>query len=216
MRALPVITLSALLLVGLTGCSVAVSEPDEQATTADNAASDASEDTSETGSAGEPAGEAGEPAETVSEDPEPEESELSSSDGAGADSGAEDAGGDEAGADSDGATSWSAEEAAYRDSMLELVTRTLTCDGELVFGKNEPGQIVRIDGPCEHVVVHMDAGVVIAEEVGSIEVSGAGNVIYLDGVDTISVAGDANAISWLGATPQVTDTGAGNVIVSGS
>jgi hypothetical protein len=41
-------------------------------------------------------------------------------------------------------------------------------------------------------------------------------VIYLDSIDTISVTGDGNAISWLGSTPQVTDTGAGNVITSGS
>jgi len=204
MRALPVLALSALLIAGLSGCSVSVSEPDEQTTTADNAASDASEDTSESGSGSEPAGEAGEPAETPTDDPEPEETEPAST--------------DEAGADSDGAaaTTWSDEEAEYRASMLEVVTRTLTCDGELVFGQNDPGQIVKIDGPCEHIVVHMNAGVVVAEEVGSIDVSGAGNVIYLDSVDTINVAGDANAISWLGSTPTVTDTGAGNVVISGS
>jgi hypothetical protein len=187
MRALPALALSVLLIAGLSGCSVSVSDPEEPSTRTDNAVSDASEDSSETGSAGEPAGEAGEPVEA-------------------------------AGADSDGdvTTTWSDDEAEYRDSVLEAVTRTLTCDGELVFGQNEPGQIVKVDGPCDRIVVRMAAGVVIAGEVGAIEVSGPGNVIYLDSIDTISVTGDGNAISWLGSTPQVTDTGAGNVITSGS
>ncbi|GGF40738.1 hypothetical protein GCM10010922_15190 [Microbacterium sorbitolivorans] len=203
MRVLSALALSAVLIAGLTGCSVSVSEPDDEQTSTDNASSDASENTSENGSATEPAGEAGEPAETVTEDPETEESTPTSN--------------DEAGADSDAvATAWSEEEAAYRESMLDVVTRTLTCDGELVFGQNEPGQIVQIDGPCDHVVVHMDAGVVVAGEVGTIDVTGAGNVIYLDGAETINVGGDANSISWLGATPKVTDTGAGNVVISGS
>lgn len=205
MRVLPALALSAVLIAGLTGCSVSVSEPDDEQTATDNASSDASENTSENGSATEPAGEAGEPAETVTEDPETEETPVDETPV------------DEAGADSDAAaTAWSEEEAAYRESMLDVVTRTLTCDGELVFGQNEPGQIVQIDGPCDHVVVHMDAGVVVAGEVGTIDVTGAGNVIYLDGAETINVGGDANSISWLGATPKVTDTGAGNVVISGS
>jgi hypothetical protein len=204
MRALPALALSVLLIAGLSGCSVSVSDPEEPSTRTDNAVSDASEDSSETGSAGEPAGEAGEPAETDAAEPDAVETDPDAVEAAGADS------------DGDVTTTWSDDEAEYRDSVLEAVTRTLTCDGELVFGQNEPGQIVKVDGPCDRIVVRMAAGVVIAGEVGAIEVSGPGNVIYLDSIDTISVTGDGNAISWLGSTPQVTDTGAGNVITSGS
>jgi hypothetical protein len=44
MRALPALALSVLLIAGLSGCSVSVSDPEEPSTRTDNAVSDASED----------------------------------------------------------------------------------------------------------------------------------------------------------------------------
>jgi len=196
MRTLPALALAALLAIGLTGCSVSVTDaeaPGDETATASPGSQPAGDDTAaESGSETEPADE---PAAPEDEDPQPVASSDSSS-----------GGGD----------SWSEEEADYRDDMLDAVTRTLTCDGEVTFTPDEAGTVAKIDGPCDRIVVDMFAGVVIAGEVGEIEVNGSGNVIYLDSVDAITAAGDANSVSWLGDTPKVSDSGAGNVIISGS
>jgi len=200
MRTLPALALAALLAIGLTGCSVSVTDaetPSDDTATAPPASQPTAGDdaAAESGSETEPAREAGEPSSPEDEEPQSAESD---------------------GGRSGGGDSWSEEEADYRDDMLDAVSRTLTCDGEVTFTADDAGTVAKVDGPCDRVVVDMFAGVVIAGEVGEIEVNGSGNVIYLDSVDVITAAGDANSVSWLGDTPEVNDSGAGNVIISGS
>lgn len=173
MRTITTLAASALLVIGLTGCTVAVSEPDEATSSQQPQATEQTDQTEQEETASEPAAE------------EPTE------------------------------TSWSSTTAAERESAIELATTTMTCSGELVLGASYTGQVVKIDGPCDHLVLHMDGGVVIAGDVTTLDVYGVGTVGYIDSVDTITATGSANVISWAGATPEITDTGVGNVLRAG-
>lgn len=112
-------------------------------------------------------------------------------------------------------TAWSEETAAERDAALAIVTKQVSCDGELVLGDSETGQVIRIDGACDHLVLHLVAGVIIAGDVGTLDVYGTGNVVYVDGIDALNVSGSAGVVQWLGTTPQINDTGVGNILTAG-
>ncbi|MGM7699624.1 DUF3060 domain-containing protein [Microbacterium sp. A84] len=114
-----------------------------------------------------------------------------------------------------GPTEWSAEVGEARDEKLASVMKTVTCDGDLVLGDNETGQVIQIEGPCEHLVLDMHGGFVVAGEITTLDIRGVGNAVFVDAVTTLNVTGDGGAVYWLGPTPAVNDSGAGNVLTAG-
>lgn len=114
-----------------------------------------------------------------------------------------------------GPTEWSDAVAEARDQAIASVSKTVTCDGELVLGANETGQIIRVDGACAHLVLDLHGGFVVAGETTTVDLRGVGNLVFVDAVTTLNSPGDANELYWLGATPAVNDTGVGNVLTAG-
>ncbi|TQL48754.1 DUF3060 family protein [Homoserinimonas aerilata] len=106
-----------------------------------------------------------------------------------------------------------ADAAAAREEVRSIASTTVRCDGELVL--EQDGAAIVIDGDCDHLLVNMDAGAVLVGNVGTLEVSGVGNLVYADAVGTLTVSGDANEVRWSGATPDVDDGGVGNILMAG-
>ncbi len=186
MRPLITLAASAVVLLALTGCTVSVSEPSTEQSTS----SQQSDDTT-TESTGPDDAENEQPAaETPSES---QQSPVPATDD----------------------TTWSAEVAEGRDAALAAVTKTVSCSGELVIGSPEIGQIIQVDGVCEHLVVQADAAIVIAGDVVTLDVYADGAVAYVDSISVLNVSGSADAVYWTGATPEVANTGAGNVLTAG-
>lgn len=114
-------------------------------------------------------------------------------------------------ASSDGGLSSEVQEA--RDAAAAVATTKLRCDGDLTI--DTVGAVVRVDGDCTSITVTADIAVVVADNVGTVRVSGTGNVVYALRVQTVEIAGDTNVVTWAGTTPTVTDTGVGNVATQG-
>lgn len=101
---------------------------------------------------------------------------------------------------------------AERDRLIAAATTTMPCPaGPLT----EDGAVIRVEGACGELVVEMDAGVVIADDVEALSVSGSGTVIFVRHVGAVSVTGSASSIFWEGATPTVDDSGSANTLRRG-
>ncbi|MDR6865801.1 hypothetical protein J2Y69_000383 [Microbacterium resistens] len=107
----------------------------------------------------------------------------------------------------------SADEAGPSREELAAAATTVRCDGELVLDGD--GEAIRVDGPCDHLLVTMNAGVVIADDIRALDVRGAGLVILTGTIAVLDVTGSGNTVRWTGATPKVTDGGAGNLLTAG-
>ncbi len=69
---------------------------------------------------------------------------------------------------------------------------------------------MRVEGPCETLTVSADAAVVVADQVGTLVVTGAGTAVSVLEVGAVRVSGSANSIAWQTGTPTVADTGTAN------
>lgn len=107
---------------------------------------------------------------------------------------------------------WDAEHAEHRQRLSDSVTTTMPCPTAPL---QQDGTITRIEGDCDEVRIDLDAGAVIIDDAASLLLSGSGTVVYADTLGDVRVSGTANEIYWLGATPQVTDTGTANVLRRG-
>lgn len=103
--------------------------------------------------------------------------------------------------------------AQERADLIAAATTVLRCDGERTL--DEQATVVRVEGECDVLVVAMDAGVVVADDVRELQVTGAGSVVYAGKVDVLTVSGTANSVTWTGATPDVRDTGVSNILRAG-
>ncbi len=99
---------------------------------------------------------------------------------------------------------------ADRADASELTSVTLTCDGELEI--DQPGASVRVEGPCDTLVVSGDATLVVADDVDTLRVTADGAIVYALEVDSIDVSGDVNTIYWTGSTPSSDDSGVANTL----
>lgn len=101
---------------------------------------------------------------------------------------------------------------AQRDALLAAADTTMTCpEGPLT----ADGDIVRVEGSCARLVVDLDVGAVIADDVENLTVNGSGTTVFVENVKTITVTGSTSDIFWTGSTPEVTDTGAANTVKHG-
>jgi hypothetical protein len=100
---------------------------------------------------------------------------------------------------------------ALRDELAANVTAVLTCSGELTV--SDPGVAVEVDGDCETLTVTADAALVLAGDVGTLRVTGAGSVVIVASADAIDAGGDINEVYWESGTPSVTDDGTANTVM---
>lgn len=109
-------------------------------------------------------------------------------------------------------TGFSSAVAADRQRMIALASATTACPSSALV---EDGAVIRVEGVCPDLVIELDAGVVIADDVTNLTLSGSGTVVYVDSVEKIVATGDASAVYWAGDTPAVDDRGAANTLTHG-
>lgn len=100
-----------------------------------------------------------------------------------------------------------------REALIAAATNVRRCDGELTIVDN--AVLVRVEGPCDRLIVNSSGSQVVTDDVTFLEVVGDGNVVLSGTVETLLVNGAANVVHWQGATPTVTETGAANVLTAG-
>lgn len=106
----------------------------------------------------------------------------------------------------------SAQNAADRERLTGEATTVMPCpSGPL----DQDGAVIRVEGPCADLVIDMDAGVVIADDVTTLTLSGSGTVVFVEGIDALTVTGSASIVYWTGSTPTVDDRGTANVLTRG-
>lgn len=180
--------LTALLfVVVLSGCSVAIVDPTQP--------SPASATASSPSEAGSPSDDA--PSPDTSPDTSP-----------GTSPGPEQSPGSRPSADS----GLSAAGQAERARLSDAATTTMPCPTDPL---TSDGAVIRVEGPCADLVIELDAGVVIADDVGTVTLSGSGTVVYVREVDAITVTGSASSIFWEDVTPTVDDRGSANTLKKG-
>lgn len=106
----------------------------------------------------------------------------------------------------------SAPNAAERERLIAAATITMTCpSGPL----DHDGAVVRVEGSCASLVIDIDAGVVIADDVDELLLRGSGTVVYAATIGTATVSGSANEVYWTGPTPTLEDDGSANSLGRG-
>ncbi|MFE7196656.1 DUF3060 domain-containing protein [Microbacterium oxydans] len=106
----------------------------------------------------------------------------------------------------------SAANAADRERLVAEATTTMPCPTETM---NQDGAVIRVEGSCADLVIDIDAGVVIADNVTNLTLSGSGTVIYAETIGSLTVTGSASVVYWTGETPTVDDRGTANTLVHG-
>jgi hypothetical protein len=106
----------------------------------------------------------------------------------------------------------SAPNAAERERLTAAATITMTCPrGPL----DQDGAIIRIEGSCADLVIDIDAGAVIADDVDQLQLRGSGTVVFAGTIGTATVSGSANQVIWSGPTPVLEDSGSANSLGRG-
>lgn len=106
----------------------------------------------------------------------------------------------------------SPENAADRERMLAQASTTMPCpSGPL----DQDGAVIRVEGACAELVIDIDAGVVIADDVTKLTLSGSGTVVYAETIGDLTVTGSASMVLWTGGTPTVDDRGSANTLRHG-
>lgn len=106
----------------------------------------------------------------------------------------------------------SATNAADRERLVAEATTTMPCPSDAM---NQDGAVIRVEGACTDLVIDIDAGVVIADDVTNLTLSGSGTVIYAETIGSLTVTGSASVVYWTGETPTVNDRGTANTLVHG-
>ncbi|MFJ2553764.1 hypothetical protein [Microbacterium sp. NPDC087591] len=110
------------------------------------------------------------------------------------------------------ASELSAPNAAERERLTAAATITMTCPrGPL----DQDGSIIRVEGACADLVIDIDAGAVIADDVDRLQLRGSGTVVFAGTIGTATVSGSANQVIWSGPTPVLEDSGSANSLGRG-
>ncbi|MDY0830023.1 DUF3060 domain-containing protein [Microbacterium sp. BG28] len=95
-----------------------------------------------------------------------------------------------------------------RARYADVAQQTSCVSGEVVV--SQAGATVSIAGECALVTVTASGAVVLAEGIGTLEITGAANQVQAASVDIARVGGSGNDLRWESGTPDVTDTGVAN------
>jgi hypothetical protein len=106
----------------------------------------------------------------------------------------------------------SPQNAAERERLTAEATTVMPCpSGPL----DQDGAVIRVEGSCAELVIDIDAGVVIADDVTTLTLSGSGTVVFAENIDALTVTGSASIVYWTGSTPTVDDSGTANTLTRG-
>lgn len=95
-----------------------------------------------------------------------------------------------------------------RKRYADVAQQTSCASGEVVV--SQAGATVSITGECALVSVTASGAVVLADRIGTLEITGAANQVQAASVDAARLGGSGNEVRWESGTPEVTDTGAAN------
>ncbi len=95
-----------------------------------------------------------------------------------------------------------------RERYADVAQQTSCASGEVVVA--QAGATVSIEGECALVRVTASGAVVLADRIGTLEITGAANQIQAASVDIAQLGGSGNDVRWESGSPDVTDTGAAN------
>lgn len=100
-----------------------------------------------------------------------------------------------------------------RADLIDRATKVLRCDGELTI--TQDAVALRIEGPCDSVVLNSSGSRIVTDDVAHLEVIGDGTLVLTGHVQRLGVTGSANVVHWTGSTPAILDVGDGNIITAG-
>lgn len=93
-------------------------------------------------------------------------------------------------------------------------TTTVVCGADGTLDLWQASQAVELTEDCEHVTISAADVQLTAREITTLEIAAAGVVVHVTSVGTVSVAGADNTVTWDEGSPEVSDEGAGNVLVA--
>lgn len=93
-------------------------------------------------------------------------------------------------------------------------TTTVGCGADGTLDLWQASQAVELTEDCEHVTISAADVQLTAREITTLEIAAAGVVVHVTSVGTVSVAGADNTVTWDEGSPEVSDEGAGNVLVA--
>lgn len=93
-------------------------------------------------------------------------------------------------------------------------TTTVGCGADGTLDLWRASQAVELTEACEHVTISAADVQLTAREITTLEIAAAGVVVHVTSVGTVSVAGADNTVTWDEGSPEVSDEGAGNVLVA--
>lgn len=115
--------------------------------------------------------------------------------------------------DDDAETSELSDESAEeRERLTAAATTTMPCPSGTL---DQDGAIIRVEGSCADLVIAIDAGVVIADDVENLSLSGSGTIVYAETIGSLTVTGSASVVHWTGQAPTVDDRGSANTLTRG-
>lgn len=93
-------------------------------------------------------------------------------------------------------------------------TTTVSCGPDGTLELWQASQSVELAEDCDHVTVAAAGVQLTARAITTLDVEAAGVVVHATSIGTLSVAGADNTVTWDEGSPEVTDEGAGNVLVA--
>jgi hypothetical protein len=95
-----------------------------------------------------------------------------------------------------------------RERYADVAQQASCASGEVVVA--QAGATVSITEECALVSVPASGAVVLADRIGTLEITGAANQVQAASVDVARLGGSGNDVRWESGTPELTDTGAAN------
>jgi len=95
-----------------------------------------------------------------------------------------------------------------RERYAHVAQQTSCAAGDVVV--SQAGATVSIPGECALVTVTASGVVVLADRIGTLEITGAANQVQAASIDVVRLGGSGNDVRWESGAADVTDTGAAN------
>ncbi|MGO2660698.1 hypothetical protein [Mycetocola reblochoni] len=103
-----------------------------------------------------------------------------------------------------------------RALLLDHVAQERSCDGgSLTLDDAPEGEVLRVTGHCDEIVVPMRGTVLVADDVAELRVESHDVLVSTTALGAAELQGDDIVVGWSeGDAPEVTDEGSGNVVLA--
>lgn len=96
-----------------------------------------------------------------------------------------------------------------RDSYADAVERTVSCPGGAL-DVADIGSVIALDSDCTDITVSGSGTVLLASSIDRLTVVGVDNAVFVDQLGSLDVTGHGNVVTWQGGSPTVANTGINN------